>query len=204
MEKLADALDVAGYEVCNLDYPSRHHTVEVLAETHVLPAIASCFDGPRESIAFVTHSMGGILVRQLAATPGRHFDIGRVVMLAPPNGGSEVVDKFGGWRLFEAINGPAGGQLGTAADQLPATLGPAGFELGIVAGNRSINLLLSAVIPGPDDGKVAIERSKLAGMQDFLLVEVSHPFIMKDEQVISQVISFLKLGAFQREPDQVK
>ena len=196
MLSLEQQLNNAGYTVCNIDYPSRKYRIETLAKTFVLPAIKNCFTEPSGSVHFVTHSLGGIIVRQLAAEAS-DVNIGRVVMLSPPNQGSEVVDKLGNWGLFSWINGPAGRQLGTAQDALPNQLGPATFELGIITGNRSINWILSSLIPGPDDGKVSIDKAKLQGMQDFLLVEQAHPFIMSNKQVQQQVIHFLHHGQFQ-------
>ncbi len=193
MHSMADYLQDHGFEVCNIDYPSRHHQIEILAAEFVVPAIQDCF--ATGSINFVTHSLGGIIVRQLAAEHDQ-INIGRVVMLAPPNQGSEVVDKLGNFGVFSWINGPAGQQLGTASDALPNQLGPADFELGIIAGNRSINLILSTLIPGSDDGKVAIKRTALDGMRDFLLVEQTHPFIMGGDEVQSQSLHFLQNGRF--------
>lgn len=200
MASLGDALQAAGFRPCNIDYPSRHHPIEVLAAEHVRPAIDRCVGTAVAPLHFVTHSLGGIIVRQLAAT-GFAPRLGRVVMLSPPNGGSEVVDKLGGLAPFRWINGPAGQQLGTAAASLPRQLGPAGFELGIITGNRSINWILSGLIPGDDDGKVSIDSAKLQGMQDFLIMPASHPFIMKKPAVMAQVVHFLREGAFLHEGD---
>lgn len=196
MNSMEKQLSKAGYRVCNIDYPSRKHRIEQLTHNFVIPEIQKCFADPLISIHFVTHSLGGIIVRQIAAE-NKQINIGRVVMLSPPNQGSEVVDKLGTWGLFEWINGPSGKQLGTTENALPRQLGPATFELGVITGNRSINLILSTLIPGPDDGKVSIENSKLDGMQDFLVVEQAHPFIMGNALVQSQTIHFLKNGYFQ-------
>ncbi len=193
MHSMAEHLDDNNYSICNVDYPSRHHTVEILTAEYVLPAIQDCF--ARGPISFVTHSLGGIIVRQIAAAH-TNISIDRVVMLAPPNQGSEVVDKLGNFGLFNWVNGPAGQQLGTAADAMPNQLGPANFELGIIAGNRSINLILSSIIPGSDDGKVAVKRTALDGMRDFLLVEQTHPFIMSSDEVQNQTLHFLQTGRF--------
>jgi triacylglycerol lipase len=196
MAPMAARLEEAGYAVCNVSYPSREHAIEQLASEHVVPAIGTCFGTDPGKLSFVTHSLGGIIVRQLAAS-GTPLRFGRVVMLAPPNGGSEVVDSLGEWRLFSAINGDAGRQLGTDDASLPRALGPAPFELGIITGDRSINLILSSLIPGADDGKVSVENAKLEGMRDFLVMPVSHPFIMKDEAVATQVLHFLRHGRFE-------
>lgn len=195
MARVAGALRAAGYRVCTVDYPSRRYPVEELAARHVAPAVAACFPGDAGTVHFVTHSLGGIVVRSLAR--GRPpFAIGRVVMLGPPNRGSEAVDALGERWLFRLLNGPAGGQLGTGADDLPARLGPVPFELGVIAGTRSVNGGLSLLIPGPDDGKVAVCRAAVDGMADFVALAASHTFMMWDGDVLRQTIHFLDHGAF--------
>jgi triacylglycerol lipase len=197
MTKLAESLQAHGYTVCNVEYPSRDYSIEVLAKEHVAPAIKLCFP-QQEQIHFVTHSLGGIIVRQLAeqSAKGR---IGRVVMLSPPNHGSEVVDKLGNVWGFGWLNGPAGLELGTGAESLPLKLGPAKFEVGIITGVRSINPFLSTLIPGQDDGKVGVEHAKLDGMSDFIVLRCSHPFIMKSDRAIEQTLHFLKYGSFRHD-----
>ncbi len=201
MDKMAEALGQAGFTVCNIDYPSRHHPVEDLAMRHVLPQIQQCLGASTPAPHFVTHSMGGIIVRQLAAS-GALPAIGRVVMLGPPNGGSEVVDSLADWPLVGYLNGPAGRQLGTGDDELPQQLGPARFEAGVIAGSFSINPLLSLLIPGEDDGKVSLARARLDGMRDYRVMPVSHPLMMRNSEVIEQTIHFLRHGRFLDESDQ--
>jgi len=197
MGRMAASLEAAGFRVCNVAYPSRRHSIRDLAERFVGPAIERACPDPSEPVHFVTHSMGGILARQLAAS-GCVRSFGRVVMLAPPNQGSEVVDRLGSWRLFKAINGPAGTELGTSPASTPMRLGPAPFELGIIAGNRSINWILSRLTPDENDGKVSVARARLEGMRDFLVVPAAHPFVMRHPVVIEQTIHFLRHGAFRR------
>jgi len=120
-------------------------------------------------------------------------------MLAPPNKGSHAVDRFSDLPGFELLNGPAGFQLGTGRESIPLQLGPADFEAGVIAGDRSINFILSTAFPGPNDGKVAVENTKLEGMRDFLVVHHSHPFIMQGDDVIEQTVYFLRHGKFLRE-----
>lgn len=197
MEPLGEELRTAGYRVVNMDYPSRHYPIEELADIAITAALDQCA-GAGE-VHFITHSLGGILVRQYLAAhsiPG----LGRVVMLGPPNHGSEVVDQLGDVPGFELLNGQAGQQLGTGESSIPARLGPAGFDLGIIAGTDSINLVLSAIIPGEDDGKVSVESARLEGMNDFITVPVSHPFLMQDSDVIRQAIHYLENGSFERSP----
>jgi pimeloyl-ACP methyl ester carboxylesterase len=198
MSRLASSLEAQGYRVCNLSYPSREETVQALAARHVVPAIRSCIGGSGQPVNFVTHSLGGIMVRQLAASDP-DIRIGRVVMLGPPNRGSEVVDEIGDLFLFELANGPAGLQLGTGADSLPTLLGAPVFEVGVIAGSRSVNPILSLIIPGVDDGKVSVENARLDGMADFLVIPVSHPFMMRDDRVIEETIHFLKHGFFRHD-----
>jgi pimeloyl-ACP methyl ester carboxylesterase len=196
LAKMQEALQADGYEVCNIEYPSREHTIEILAAEFVAPAIAKCFaQSPVEPIHFITHSMGGIIVRQLAATKAVE-KIGRVVMLSPPNHGSEVVDKLGDFKIFDWLNGPAGKEIGTRVDSTPLRLGPATFEVGIITGVRSMNPFLSMMIPGKDDGKVGVDNAKLEGMKDFLVLRCSHPMIMKSPHAIDQAVFFLHHGAF--------
>jgi pimeloyl-ACP methyl ester carboxylesterase len=199
MHAMERALTAAGYQVWNLDYPSRRRTVAALSETVLAPAIRNCETAGATRIHFVAHSLGGILVRDYLA---RHpaTEVGRVVMLGPPNQGSEIVDKLGSWWLFQKINGPAGGELGTASDSVPNRIGPPAYDLGVIAGNRSINWINSLLIPGPDDGKVSVARTKLPGMADHLVLPTTHPFIMKNRAVIKQTIHFLHEGKFAREP----
>lgn len=197
MRPMAAALARAGYVTWNIDYASRRASIEVLSEQAVGDALRRCREHGATGVHFVTHSMGGILVRSYC---DRHAGapVGRVVMLAPPNRGSEVVDRLGGWRLFRRLNGPAGAQLGTGPGSVPNKLGPARFELGIIAGNRSINLINSCLIAGRNDGKVSIERTKLEGMADHLVIPSAHPFLMRHPEAIRQTLAFLATGRFAR------
>jgi triacylglycerol lipase len=195
MSRMVRALEKAGYNVCNISYPSREHSIEVLTAQFVAPAVRACLSNKTDQAHFVTHSMGGVIVRQLAKS-ATDLRIGRVVMLSPPNHGSEVVDRLGQLSLFRAINGPAGLELATREDSVPRTLGSASFDVGIITGSRTVNPFLSLLIPGEDDGKVSIESAKLEGMTDFCVMPATHPFIMKNKSVIEQTLAFLAKGRF--------
>jgi triacylglycerol lipase len=117
-------------------------------------------------------------------------------MLAPPNQGSEVVDKLGWLFLFKWVNGPAGNELGTDKNSTPNKLGRANFPVGIIAGDCSINWINSLLIPGRNDGKVSVERTKLAGMSDHVVIHATHPYIMQNREAIRQTIQFLRTGNF--------
>ena len=193
MEVMEDALLEEAYRVYNIDYPSRHFPIEQLAK-NVRKQVEALTESD-DTIHFVTHSMGGILVRTIQKeTPLEN--IGRVVMLSPPNQGSELADSLGDLSLYDWINGPAGDQLGTDPDGYINSLGPVDFELGVIAGDRSINWINSIIIPGKDDGKVSIERAKVEGMKDYTVIHATHPYIMKNNQAVAATIKFLKSGSF--------
>lgn len=195
MSKLEDRLREAGFSVANIDYMSREHPVEALAPDAVGRGLDACRRARAEQVHFVTHSMGGILVRwYLARTPVP--ELGRVVMLGPPNQGSEIVDKYANAPGFRSFTGLAGRQLGTEPTSLPNQLGPVTYPVGVIAGTGTVNPILSSSIPGEDDGKVAVERTKVAGMADFITLPVSHTFLMRDDEVIRQTLAFLRDGRF--------
>jgi len=193
MRELAEELTQAGYQTVNVDYPSTNFPVEELADRYIPMAIESC--AADSTVHFVTHSIGGILVRYWLAN-NDHSRVGRVVMLVPPNQGSELVDKLGGVRGFYLLNGPAGLQLGTDLASLPNTLGPIPVETGVIAGSKSFNPIYSAIIPGDDDGKVAVARTHLDGMTDFIVLRHTHTWITGAPPAQYQVRYFLEHGSF--------
>lgn len=196
MGKLASELK-SDYQVINRTYPSRKYTVEELAKRAIEESLNECKDPVK--IHFVTHSLGGILVRQYLHQQSLE-KLGNVVMLGPPNQGSEIVDFFQQSpflaTLFDTANGPAGKQLGTNADSTPNSLGAVDFPLGVIAGSKSYTPFLANFLPGEGDGKVTIERSKVDGMIDHLVLPVDHTFMMRDGSAISQIKHFLKNGEF--------
>ena len=197
MGKIANSLEESGYTVANIGYPSRKKPIAELAETAVPAGMAQCATANAGTVHFVTHSLGGILVRYYLS---RHSisNLGRVVMLAPPNQGSEVVDQLRSVPGFKLMNGPAGVQLGTDAVSIPLQLGPVDYPVGVIAGTRTINPILSTYLPDQDDGKVSVRRSQVQGMADFIALPVSHTFIMRDDEAIAQIKAFLQSGSFEQ------
>lgn len=191
MRRMEKALKARGHTVHNLNYPSRSMGFEALVR--FVAQRVRALTAPNTRPDFVTHSLGGIIVRALARPPHR-LACGRVVMLAPPNQGSQLVDQLGHWPLFEWINGPVGQLLGTNAASLPRRLGPVNFELLVIAGNTSLNPLYSWLIPGADDGKVSVESAQVEGMREFITIPASHTFIMNHPQAIKATIQFLENG----------
>ena len=197
MEKIADALSAQSYRVLNVDYPSTEHSLLDLVET-IHPKIADFNRSKNLPLHIVTYSMGGLVCRGWIEKH-RPENLGRVVMLSPPNRGSEMADFLKDNFLFQKFYGPAGQQLGTDQQNLHSFLGKVDFELGVIAGDRSIDPLGSYLIPGADDGKVSVERTKLEGMQDHIVLHATHTFIMKNAAAIAQTLYFLREGKFKRD-----
>ncbi len=191
MALLAERLEWAGYGVTNVDYDSRGGTLAEHAETLAAEVSACCAAAPR--VHFVGHSLGGLVIRRyLADTPPE--SLGRVVLLAPPNQGSEVADWFREQELGHLL-GPAGMGLGTGDTGIPASLPPPEYEVGIIAGNRSLNPIGSVLIPGPDDGMVGVDNTRIEDVP-LIVVRRSHTFLMNDRFTTEAVIAFLRRGVF--------
>lgn len=194
MEKMATRFTQAGYHVINIDYKSQQYTLDRLAD-NIYEQIKPFTKNGDYKIHFVGHSMGGLVTRAIIKRH-RPENLGRVVMLGTPNQGSEVADFLHNNVLFQNFYGPAGMQLLTDQRGIANILGPVDFDLGIIAGTRSIDPFSSIVLPGRDDGKVTVERTKLKGMKDHVVLPTTHTFMMMNNRVIAQTEHFLKHGAF--------
>jgi len=198
LARLESDLARQGYSVLNLDYPSLKYPIAYLAEEVLHPEVVRLSAAAPGKIHFVTHSLGGIIVRYYLK---RHDvpSLGRVVMLAPPNRGSELADLFIKSPLFNKYMAPAGREMGTGMEGLSKKLGGPDFELGVISGRRSYNPVNSLLLDGPDDGTVTVESTKIPGLADFIVLPCSHNSIVRDKKAIGQVIYFLRHGAFRRE-----
>jgi pimeloyl-ACP methyl ester carboxylesterase len=195
--KMQLTLEHAGYATLNIDYPSRRATLEALAE-NIHPAIELFVSGSSGSVHFVGHSMGGLLARVYLARH-RPEQLGRVVMLGTPNGGSEITDRLKHISAYRAFFGPAGQQLGTHRDSaIEALFPPVDYPVGIIAGNRSIDPLASAFLTKPHDGRVSVANTRLDGMADHVVIATAHPWLMRNSIAIEQTIAFLRDGRFRR------
>lgn len=198
MKPLEWYLEERGYLVVNESYPSLSRPIEELAEMAVGDGARACGDQGVERIHFVTHSLGGILVRQYTGNHEVH-GLERVVMLGPPNQGSQLADYLSSLTFLGPLEPRALQQLGTGAKSVPLRLGPVEFELGVVAGTFRNSTLLPGFPDTLSDGTVAVEETIVPGMVDLLQMPVSHTFMIWNPEVMEQVAHFLEHGAFQRE-----
>jgi rhomboid family GlyGly-CTERM serine protease len=190
------ALRQSGFAVLNLDYASTRKSITDIALDDIVKAVSTCSRMGYERIHFVTHSMGGIVVRRYLQDH-QLPEGSRLVMLAPPNQGSELMDwAVTSFPRLSRLAGPGASQLRTCDRTLLARLTPVSAEVGVIIGNTSWNPYFSDILPGKDDGKVTVERAKLAEMTDFLIAECNHTTILFKPIIQRQVVSFLEHGQF--------
>lgn len=197
MRRLEHAIATAGYEALNLSYPSCSMPLAELVErVHAHGDWIANLSGGRTHL--VTYSMGGLLARAYLARH-RPANLGRVVMLAPPNAGSEVADLLAGWRAYRHVFGPAGAELMTRrGPELLRLLGEVDYPLGIVAGDRAVDPLGWMIVPGANDGRVSVDRTRVRGMADHVTIHATHFAMMRNRVAIEQTLAFLHDGRFVR------
>lgn len=198
MGKLARFLEQNGYKVLNLGYPSTRYSLEDLVE-HIHPQIKDFLATVEGNIHFVGYSMGGLLLRAYM-TRYRPERLGRVVMMGVPNHGSEVADFIKGYSLYRYFYGPAGQQLVTDQQEFTHVLGTVDYDVGAIAGNRTLDPVSSYIIGKPNDGKVSVESAKVNGMRDFVVIPVTHTFFPSNKRAMLQALSFLRTGKFIQAP----
>lgn len=182
----------AGFRPLGITYPSRRYPIQDLARyvADRLPV------DDRVKLHFLTHSLGGLVVRYVLHRL-RPPQLGRVVMLAPPNQGSQLSARLQHNLIYRLLTGPAGQQLAAGPQAMTDLLGGVDYELGVMIGERRKNWLLPD-LPAPHDGKVTHQEAKVTGMKDFLVVPRGHTFIMSDVNVVDQAIHFFRHGTFDR------
>jgi hypothetical protein len=183
-----------GHVVLNPGYPSLLYGADRLVRDWVQPALAAAREVGDGRVNVVTHSLGGILLR-LAIGDASPDWLGNVVMIAPPSGGSEIVD-FLERRRLAGLLGPTGRRLGTGAGTLPASLAPIRFHCGILAADKNVNPVLAAILPGKSDGKVTLESAFAAPAADRTIVHATHTFSPSHPEAIRLALAFVETGSF--------
>jgi pimeloyl-ACP methyl ester carboxylesterase len=198
MSKFARHLEGLGYRVRNLDYPSTRLPIEKIAERIELE-IEDAAESTDGKVHLIGHSMGGLIIRAVLKNY-RPSNLGRVIMIGTPNKGSPVADFLQSVPLYKKLYGPAGQQLITDQSGFADIFGPVDFDLGIIAGNRTVDPISSFIIgySRPNDGKVAVENTKLEGAADHIVVATNHTFFPTSKVMWRQAEVFLDNGVFAR------
>ncbi len=197
MLQLESALTAAGFDVHSVGYPSMDEAPATLLKT-VADKIETCCTDSKQTVHFVGHSLGGLLIRAYLADHEQQ-NMGRVVLLGSPNKGSELADvedtETLPTRLLE-MAGPTAKALRTGPSGFPASLPPPHYPVGIIAGTRD-NRLANEWLPIPNDGLVSVDSARLNGMDDFVSFDVTHWDLRSDPRVAEQVVAFLEDGRFE-------
>jgi len=197
MEKLAAFLSGKGYRVANVGYPSTRFSIGDLVDIvrpQIDAAVKEAGDG---RVHFIGYSMGGLLIRAFLRNH-RPPKLGRVVMVGTPNNGSQIADFLKTWPLYRRFYGPAGQQLITDQTAMTKLFGTVDYELGIIAGNRTIDPVSSLIIGLriPNDGKVSVESTRLDGAAAHIVIPANHTFLPVNKIMWRQALSFLQDGRF--------
>lgn len=184
----------AGYRVETVGYQSLNRTPEQIVDDITLQ-INQCCRKENNRVHFVGHSLGGLLIR--AYLQANEVDnLGRVVLIGTPNQGTEIADYFQD-KWWSKFAGPAALSLGTAENSFPKSLDDPYYPVGIIAGVRQSDN--EQILPGPDDGLVPVESTKVNNMNDFIVIDSGHSMMRYDEDVAEQTIHFLRQGKFKKE-----
>ena len=194
MKGLAEFLRKNQFDVCNISYPSTKFPLEELVDI-IHDEISQASALSYNNISFVGFSMGGLLTRAYL-NKYKPDNLGNVVFIGTPNNGSEVADFFKNYKLYKMLCGPAGQQLVTDQEEFKKILGMPDYDFGVVAGNFTVNLLLSRIINKPNDGKVSVESTKLQGMSDHIVLRTSHPFMIRNKKIWQYALNFLNHTKF--------
>lgn len=196
METLAYEVHKAGYEVRNVGYSSINQSVEEV-KTEVFKKFDQYIsENPDKKIHFAGHSLGGLLVRAYLDQK-QLKNLGAVVLMGTPNRGTSLVNQYEDKWYFSWL-GPIIAELGVDNSKFLKTLKPPYYTVGVIAGSKPYSRWSSGTIEGQNDGLVAVESTKLEGMNDFIVIDVNHSRMKRDPRVIEQVIYFLKNSKFKK------
>ena len=199
MAGLAKHIEAQGFLTLNFTYASTKKNLSDLADdVQAMMAAEESFHSAKQ-VHFVTHSMGGLVLRHFLDRHRKNLGgrLGRVVMLGPPNRGSELADIFQNIAPYRWIFGPAGQQMTVRENAVQIPQGKVDFELGVIAGTVGWPYPDGALLlKGQHDGRVTVENTKLDGMKDHMTIPVMHGLMMGHQGVRRNVTQFLKTGRF--------
>lgn len=191
--KMQKSLQAHGMHVGSLSYPSTRQSIE--AHAAQVAEVLDHLEGYGQ-VSFVTHSLGGIVVRRLLADGGawrERIQAERLVMLAPPNQGAAFADQLQETTAFRWIFGDTGQGLTTEA---MAQLAQPDIPFLVIAGARGDEdgNGWNPMLDGDDDWVVRVSETHLPEEAGHIVVPVLHTFLMNDEHVIGSAATFLANG----------
>ncbi len=182
-----------GHAAVSVSYPSTRRSIE--AHAAQIARLISNLENTKR-ISFVTHSMGGLVVRKLLARNDdwkTKITVDSIVQIAPPNQGSAIARWLKDNPLYKTVSGPAGQEL---TPEATARLPPLKHVFSIIAGGRNTEKGYNPLLPGDDDGTVSVKETYLAGASDFLIIPAIHARLSNDPRTIKATLNFLRLGRF--------
>lgn len=187
---IAKSLKKDNFEVFNWRYKSRDKYINEHAEDLVKELIEISKKRPNEPINFVTHSMGGLVLRNAINHKScpKEAKIGKVVLIAAPNKGSIVAQKLGNSKFMRFLfKDKAGSELmgKTNFDDLGAF--PSDMDILQIVGTLGVNPWIN----GRNDGKVAVSETKLNTPYKQIDMKASHSWICYSPKVIKALKDFL-------------
>ena len=194
MEKINQELIHEGYVTENYSYPSFTEELDSVG----LDLYQKVKQDNYDTVSFVTHSMGALVVRSMYQYLDStvHFPvIFRIVMLAPPNKGTEMADMYSN-STIKFLLGPNVEHMKTDSSSYANKLPIPTCEVGIIAGVRGKKPWFNPFLKEDNDGNVSLSLTTLGNEKDRIIVNAPHGLMTQQKKVIKLIIAFMKTGAF--------
>jgi pimeloyl-ACP methyl ester carboxylesterase len=195
------------YTVLNMSYATTRGRIEDHAAA--LARVVRNLDPGVTEVNFVAHSLGNIVVRRFLYDYERQSEpnpirprVKRIVMLGPPNRGSQLAQRFPHSMLVRLVAGSSTVELAKNWTSLQQRLATPRCQFGIIAGGQGDDDGRNGLLEGDDDLIVTVEETKLAGARDFAVLPVYHGVIMLDRRVREYTLRFLQHGYFRSDADR--
>jgi len=194
MDKIYKGLQREGYEAENYTYPSFKECIDSIGHDLYVKVKRENYD----TVSFVTHSMGGLVVRSMYKylDPAIHFPfIFRVVMLAPPNKGTEMADFFSKSSIRSFL-GPNVMLMRTDSNSYAFKLPVPTCEVGLIVGIKGSKPWFNPLMKDDNDGTVTMKEAILGNEKEIATVKSMHILMPLKKKVILLVTRFMKTGTF--------